>query len=120
MAGAGVSSLLPEGFGFEEETFAQVSTRYAGFGRGVFTALEAASPAAFAALRFYRATIYQQGDVYAVCRWGDGEVAIQLDPDCEVICVWDRGAHVEIGAWAKDPEAAAVAFIGERLGTPLT
>jgi hypothetical protein len=115
MAGEGAPTLLPAGFGFEEETFAEVSTRYAGFGRGVFAALEATSPAAFAALRFYRATIYQQGDVYAVCRWGDGEVAIQLDPDCEVICVWDHNTHTEIGAWALNPEAEAVAFIGERL-----
>lgn len=86
-------------------------SRYTGFGLDFIAALKSSLPSAFDALSFYRAAKHQHSDVYAVCRWTQTTFAIQLDPDCEVICLWDGSTHIEIGTWESSPSSAAIDFI---------
>jgi hypothetical protein len=103
--------LLPTHFVFQPETYEAMRSRYDGFGLDVFEAMKSSMPSVFEALRFYRESSHQPSDVYAVCHWNQTSFAIQLDPDCEVICLWDRSIQTEIGTWESDPASAALDFI---------
>ena len=59
---------------------------------------------------FFRANDCQTEDSYAVCEIAH-PFAVQLDPDCEVICLWDSQTHVEIGTWSPDAYTEAFDFI---------
>jgi len=104
-------SLLPENYDFRQETYDAVCSRYAGFGRNLFATLREAMPSAFNSLLFYRASVHQESDVYAVCHWAQTNFAIQLDPYCEVIVLWDHSTQIEIGTWESDPSLTAMEFI---------
>lgn len=68
-------------------------------------------PSVFNSLLFYRATIHQQSDVFAVCHWSQTNFGIQLDPECEIICLWDDSTQFEIGTWESNPSSAVMEFI---------
>ena len=105
-----MSTLLNGAWSYVEETLDQCRARYEHFGIGVFDRLEQDLPELFHRLRYYQATDVQTQDAFAFCT-GDHPFGIQLDPNCEVICLWDEATHVEIGTWSPDPEGDAIRFI---------
>jgi len=100
---------------FVREEFEEVSTRYQGFGKDIYTKLRSMLPSVFDRLTYYRATTYQTEDSYAVYSDGTTEFAIQLDPLCEVIVLWNRATQIEIGTWSTDEYSEAVEFIKRNL-----
>ncbi|ALW86093.1 hypothetical protein AUC43_13925 [Hymenobacter sedentarius] len=107
-------SLLPgpKGWKFVEVDYGQAMQHYSGFGKDIFKHLEQHIPGVILAFRFFCSTASQKVDLYAVYEKEDLSFAIQLDPDCEVICFWNlQGLHHEIGTWALEPYAEAIQFI---------
>ena len=96
---------------FQEETLDKLLERYSGFGRNLYQLLEEKLPHVFSELRFYQERSYQTGDSYAVYDNADNSFAIQLDPDIEVIVLWNREIQTEIGTWVDKPEEEAIIFI---------
>ena len=102
--------LLNTAWAYSTETVGEFRSRYTRFGSGFYDHLSAHMPECFHKLRFYRADTFQTEDSFAVFE-ADHPFAIQLDPDCEVICLWDSDVHAEIGTWSPDPYAEACRFI---------
>ncbi|MEM1450010.1 MAG: hypothetical protein AAF957_17115 [Planctomycetota bacterium] len=105
--------ILPDGGrGFEERTAEAAAEDYDGFGADLLTKLRTEHPLLSDRIRYFRSETFQPEDLYAVCS-GEGEtpdVAIQWDPQCEVICLWtvEPKQHVEVGTWADDPCGVAI------------
>jgi len=101
---------------FQEETLDNVLVRYSGFGKDLYRLLQEKLPQVFSNLRFYQGTTHQSEDSYAVYLDPDNpreSFAIQLDPLCEVIVIWNQKIHTEIGTWSSDPELESIVFIQE-------
>lgn len=111
-----IGNILTSKHGFQEETLDKVQERYSGFGGNLYQLMEEKIPEVFFKLAFYQETKYQEEDSYAVY---DDRVnpektfAIQLDPLCEVIVLWNQKIHTEIGTWSEDPELESIKFIQE-------
>ena len=103
-------SLFARGWSFTEESFAKFKVRYTGFGSDLYEAILEQMPEVFRSLRFYQSDVHQRGDSYAICEL-KSPFSIQLDPDCEVICLGDHAVHTEIGTWFDDPCQEAIHFI---------
>jgi hypothetical protein len=104
--------LLPADSNFVEENYKDVLNRYSGFGIGLFLLINDQLPDIFSCLRFFRSVTYQTADVYATYETAEKAFAIQLDPDIEVICLWNNDiSHTEIGTWHKEPDTEAFRFI---------
>jgi hypothetical protein len=106
--------LLPD-FGFESESIESVRKRYSGFGISLFKLIEDCHEEVYGCLAFYRSTTHQKNDVYAVCSCNNYSCAIQLDPDTEVICLWNKTVRTEITSWSENPEHEALEFLLENL-----
>ena len=106
--------LLPD-FGFESESIENVRKRYSGFGIALFKLIEDCHEEVCDRLAFYRSTTHQNNDVYAVCSNKNNSCAIQLDPDTEVICLWNKTVRTEITSWSENPEHEALEFLLENL-----
>lgn len=98
-----------------QEEYAEFEARYEGFGYLFFATLNEAHPHIFDAMRFYRNTRWQTQDAFAVCVTPD-PFAVQLDPDCEVICLWNTHEWVEIGAWSATYERDAMEWVVDFFG----
>jgi hypothetical protein len=96
---------------YEQEDFSNMAARYSGFGSQLYEKLKDALPITFDKLTFYRNIRHQNEHSYAVYRDGAKSFAIQLDPICEVIVLWNLQYHIEIGAWSKDGFLDAIQFI---------
>ena len=107
---ARMHELLNKGWSYTPETLDECARRYSRFGSELYQQMADTLPECFAALRCFRADDYQTEDSFAVCEMAH-PFAIQLDPDCEVICLWDSQTHVEIGTWSSNPYAEAFDFI---------
>ncbi|WP_196161761.1 hypothetical protein [Reinekea sp. G2M2-21] len=103
--------LLNDGWEYESESLNEVLSRYDGFGCRLFEFMEAELPKHFQSLKFYRAKSYQTEDAFAICSGLGHDYGIQLDPDCEVICLWDGSAHIEIGYWSENEYRESIEFI---------
>lgn len=111
-----IGNILTSKEGFQQETLDQVQERYSGFGGNLYQLMEEQIPEIFLKLSFYQQTTYQSEDSYAVYKDSDNpekSFAIQLDPLCEVIVIWNQNIHTEIGAWSEDPELESIKFIQE-------
>lgn len=97
---------------FYTETESVALGRYDGFGRKVFEILWAAHPHLRGGFHFLRDP--QSDDVWSFCTTSNRDFGLQLDPDIEVICLWDGAESIEIGTWAVDAFADAVAWVTER------
>lgn len=110
--------LLSNRDNFNEESYADVVSSYSGFGADLFNFLSKHNPDLFSRLRFFRSTRLQSEDVFAIYESGNNAFGIMLDPDCEVICLWNgTGIRTEIGAWSENEYEEAFAFINEYLLT---
>ena len=113
-----MGNILTSKDGFQEETLDKVQERYSGFGGNLYQLMEEQIPEIFLKLSFYQQTTYQSEDSYAVYEDRDNpekSFAIQLDPLCEVIVIWNQNIHTEIGSWSEDPEFESIKFIQEEL-----
>ncbi|MCC3157087.1 hypothetical protein LJ737_07545 [Hymenobacter sp. 15J16-1T3B] len=111
--------LLPANSTFVEEEYQDVLNRYSGFGIGLFPLINNQLPSVFNCLRFFRSMMHQTEDVYATYETTEKAFAIQLDPDIEVICLWNDDMQTEIGDWYEEPNAEALKFIiTHLLGSP--
>lgn len=103
---------------YEREDFYGMNERYSGFGKEIYQKLKETLPLVFNKLMFYKNVRQQVSHSYAVYMDGTKSFALQLDPLCEVIVLWDRhNSHVEIGAWSQDEYTEAIEFIKTRLLT---
>ena len=100
--------LLNPAADYEPEDEAQAMARYHGFGRELYERLYQACPALRGRFRFFRA--HGSDDIWSIGEPGGRELGVQLDPDCEVICLWVDGDATaeEIGTWVVDPVAHAI------------
>lgn len=97
---------------FDTETESVVLGRYDGFGRAVFDALFESPPQLRGGFQFFRDP--RSDDIWSFCSASVRKFGLQLDPDIEVICLWDGSESTEIGTWADDPVADAVAWVTKR------
>ncbi len=97
---------------FAAESEAAALGRYGGFGRAVFDQLWKLHPQLRSGFQFFRDP--RSEDLWSFCTTAKRHFGLQLDPDIEVICLWDGNESTEIGTWAIDPVADAVAWVTER------
>jgi len=110
--------LLFDNWDFTEETYSEAMTRYSGFGAKLFDNLADRVPGILSFFRFFRSTGYQSEDIFAVCEAIERPFAIQLEPSCEVICIWsDTVNTIEIGDWSENEYEEAIEFIQEHFLT---
>ncbi len=103
--------LLNDVWEYEPESLEDVTARYCGFGCKLFEIISAELPEHYLKLKFYRSKSHQIEDVFCVCEGLGQDYGIQLDPDCEVICLWDEATHIEIGYWSEDEYIESIDFI---------
>jgi hypothetical protein len=110
--------LLFDKWDFAEETYSEAMIRYSGFGAKLFDMLDDRVPDILSSFRFFRSTRYQSEDIFAVYESIEEPFAIQLDPSCEVICIWsDTVNTIEIGDWSENEYEEAIKFIQEHFLT---
>jgi hypothetical protein len=96
-----VHLLLNRGIAFVPEDECTALSRYTGFAQDMFTRLYEALPALQGRFRFYRDP--RTSDLWSVCETEGRSFGLQLDPDIEVICLWNaEDAGEEIGHWPPD------------------
>ena len=83
------------------ESYEDVKIRYSGFGYEIFRVLEFELPLVLNNLKFFQ-PLNQPEDVIAYYKLEGKEFAIQLDPLCEVICLWDNNFSIEITFFVQD------------------
>lgn len=108
-----LSPLLNPDIQFVVEEEADALRRYTRFAATFHARLYSEYPALRGRFRFFRDL--STDDVWSVCETEDCSFGVQLDPDIEVICLWDgSGWFDEIGTWKSDPIASAIEKISER------
>ena len=107
-----LSPLLNQLIQFVPENEAEALLRYKGFAADFYVRLYAEHSTLRGRFRFFRDP--STDDIWSVCETEDYAFGVQLDPDLEVICLWDTGHHEEIGTWISDPVAYAIKKIDER------
>ncbi|MES2469060.1 MAG: hypothetical protein V4675_17270 [Verrucomicrobiota bacterium] len=108
-----LSPLLNPNIQFVAEDEADAMRRYTRFAADFHTRLYSEYSAVRGRFRFFRDP--SSDDIWSVCDRGDYSFGVQLDPDIEVICIWDTsGWFDEIGTWMSDPIAYAIEKIRER------
>lgn len=96
------TKLLPKDGKFQLETFTEMSKRYTGFGNNLFTKLLSDEPQIKEQIKFYKRIDSQLEDSYALVSNPNMAIAIQLDPLCEVIIIWNNNVHIEKGHWTEN------------------
>jgi len=96
---------------FIKETFDEFEKRYSGFGKDIYIRIREQFPQVFEKLEFYQGVTFQPEDSFAQYNDEHHQFVIQLDPLCEVICLWNNYTQVEIGTWSKDEYAEAISLI---------
>jgi hypothetical protein len=107
------SPLLNPNIAFASEEESAAIQRYTGFAADFYARLYSEHPSLRGRFRFFRDP--SSDDVWSVCETGDYSFGVQLDPDIEVIFLWDgSGWFDEIGTWKSDPIAYAIEEISKR------
>lgn len=96
---------------FEPENYNDFESRYTGFGKEIYLKLEQELPEIFRELTLHKRLTFQTEDSYAQYLGANNSFAIQLDPLCEVIVLWNEQTHIEIGTWAENACNVAISFI---------
>ncbi len=109
---AAIPSLLNPDMSFVPEDELIAKSRYAGFCADFHSRLYSRYPSLHGRFRFFRNPDTE--DVWSICEYGTFVFGVQLDPDIEVICIWDAAWFTEIGAWAPDPVEDAIKTVAER------
>jgi hypothetical protein len=98
--------LLNPGVPFVPEDELTAGIRYQGFGADFHSRLYDRCPSLRGRFRFFRAPDVE--DVWSIYEDERLSFGVQLDPDIEVICIWDTSWFIEVGAWATDPVETAI------------
>ena len=106
-----IKSLLSPIEDFSEESFNSFNQRYSGFGKDIYQIIQLELPEIFNHLKFFKRKIFQTEDSYALYCNADISFAIQLDPDCEVIVLWNHITRTEIGSLSPNEYDEAIDFI---------
>jgi hypothetical protein len=96
---------------FEIESYDEFINRYTGFGKELYLKISDELPDVFNELTFYKRINQQPKDSYALCLGGAYSFAIQLDPLCEVIVLWNELKHIEIGRWSENEYHDAINYM---------
>jgi hypothetical protein len=102
------------GIAFVPEDEHSALSRHEAFAHKLFGLLYEALPALRGRFRFYRDP--QTSDLWSVFDTPGHSFGLQLDPDIEVICLWNAGAAEEVGHWPPsipDPVAFAIRRVRE-------
>lgn len=100
---------------FQSENYTEFESRYSGFGKEIYLKLKEEVPQIFRDLTFHKRITFQTEDSYAQYIGDSYSLAIQLDPLCEVIVLWNNRKHIEIGTWAANEYEDAINFIKSEL-----
>ncbi len=98
---------------FVQETYNEFEHRYEGFGKETYLKIKEQIPNIYYKLLFYKRIDLQTEDSYAIYSDGEKSFAIQLDPLCEVIIIWNRQRHLETGSWSNTEYDDAIGFINQ-------
>lgn len=98
-----------------QESLEEFDNRYSGFGGQLYSKLSYDLPPVFRNLVFYKKKTGQTGNSYAEFVDFRSPFAIQLDPIGEVIVLWNKEKHIEIGFWSNDPYKDALEVIRKEL-----
>ncbi len=93
--------LLPK-FNFRNESFEDFKNRYNGFGKDLYQHIQNEIAPVFNNLQLYRSTNFQTSDSYAIFDNGKHTFAMQLDPESEMIILWNENTQNEFGTWTDD------------------
>ncbi len=115
------SELLYSSGEFVKENYENVTMRYSGFGIELLTILKNNYNEIFSRLEFYKdQKTHHQGldyllpDSFSIYRNGVDEFAIQLDPEIEVICIWNKHRQFEINSYQENPIQISIDIILEK------
>jgi len=107
-----LSPLLNSNLMYVPEEECMAISRYVGFAAGFHSQLYSACPSLLGQFRFFRDP--DTDDIWSVCQTTLFSFGVQLDPDIQLICIWDAEWHDEIGTWIADPVAFAIEAIRGR------
>jgi hypothetical protein len=107
-----ISPLLQAHLNLAPEDEASSLARYKRFGAGFYAQLYSEHPELRGKFRFFRDSDTE--DIWSVCETEAYSFGVQLDPDTEVICLWDNGWSDEIGTWVSDPIKFAIETLRNR------
>ncbi len=96
------------------ESYMEAKLRYSGFGCEIFEFFKSELSLNLNDFQFYQ-PINQPEDVIAYYKLGNIEFAVQLDPLCEVICIWNNSISVEINFFVKDYYTKVVEIIKTKI-----
>lgn len=96
---------------YHVETLEEFEERYSGFGKEMYENIKKYIPEVFDSLVFYKRTDYQLEDSYAEYKNDQYPFYIQLDPLIEVIVLWNKSKHIEIGYWSNNEYLDTINFI---------
>jgi len=101
--------------GFIAETYEEYENRYMGFGKEFYSNIKNQLPHIYEKLSFYKRKNFQTVDSYAEFIDPNYYFAIQLDPLCEVIVLWNEKKQIEIGTWSSNKYQLAINYIKSEL-----
>jgi hypothetical protein len=105
---------------YKEETYLEVLKRYNGFGQEIYTKLKHELPQIFNNLKFYRATkstekcvgyFPQVENSYAIYDNNIISFGIQLNPESEVLAVFNFDVAFEADYWSENVYFVTMEFI---------
>ena len=96
---------------YHVETLEEFEERYSGFGKETYDNIKKYIPEIFDSLVFYKCIDCQLEDSYAEYKNDQFPFCIQLDPLIEVIVLWNKSKHIEIGYWSKNEYLDTINFI---------
>lgn len=76
--------------------------RYEGFGKELYEKMSIELPFSIGNIKLFKNIETQTLDSYAVFDNGNSKFAIQLDPESEVIILWNHDKQIEFGGWTAN------------------
>lgn len=110
--------LLPENGKFVIESYYEMNQRYLGFGKDLFQEIYKARKLKQNSIKFFKRIDSQIIDSYAIVTNINSTVAIQLDPECEKIIIWNSIEHYEKGDWITNHIDDSIKTIQLLLSSP--
>ena len=99
---------------YKVEKFEEMLIRYNGYGKSLFSELKSDYPDIFEHLVFYQRIDIEE-DCYAIYEKENVSFAIQLEPLCERIVLWNNTSIIEIGNWVTNENEEAIKYIRQNL-----
>ena len=93
------STILKSHYPVIEENYFEFINRYHGFGKGLYYFIKENHPDIYNNLKFYKKKEHSAPDSFALLDKQEKTLAIQLDPECEMIIIWNDKIQLEFGTW---------------------